>query len=228
MESANQRFGRFYAKVIRVTEGDLPANTQSVGHLIQGFHHHSRFGDSQQVNVLRVGFQFAGDVVRQVDDIVLIVAATAKQKLLALLEYAYHSILFRTDLDRIVHGRAKREEIVRHLRPDHADILILIVFKLRKKAAFSDGLRACLFKIRQRALQSYRGGSFATAADQNLLAKEIVRNFKKRDRHLYSRQLGKRHRIVIAQRLAHAFLARHPADVNARVVFADVHRARTE
>src|SRR5216684_3379606 len=50
----------------------MPPNPQCVGHLVHGFLHHARFGDGQQIHVLRVGLQFARVIVGYVDDIVLI------------------------------------------------------------------------------------------------------------------------------------------------------------
>src|SRR5205807_4546760 len=101
----------------------------------------------------RIGFQFARDVVREIDHVVLIVAAAAKQTLFAPLQHTNDAKFLGTDFDRVANWRLKAKEIVGHFRPNDADTFVLIVFKLRKKAALGDDLRSGLLKIRQRALQ---------------------------------------------------------------------------
>ena len=63
-------------------------------HLIHCLLHHAGSCHGENVDVVLVRFNFARDVIGQVDDIVLIVTAAAEQKLLALLQHAYHAKLF--------------------------------------------------------------------------------------------------------------------------------------
>src|SRR5207302_11438238 len=111
-------------------------------------------GDGQHINVFRIRFQFTRDVVRQIDHVVLIIAAAAEQELFASLQHADDAKFLGADFDRVANWGLKAKEIIGYFRPNDANTIVLIVFKLRKKAAFGDDLRTGLLKIRQRALQA--------------------------------------------------------------------------
>ena len=71
--------------------------------------------DRQNEDVIRVGFEFPGDTERQIDDVVLIVAAATDEKLFAFLQHADHAKLIGANLDCLADRRTKLEKIVRHL-----------------------------------------------------------------------------------------------------------------
>ena len=60
------------------------------------------------------------------------------------------------------------------------------------------------------------------------MTKEVIGNFEEGNRNFDSRQLRKSNGVIVGQRFPHALLARETTDVNPWIVFADVHRARTE
>src|SRR5213075_2902556 len=119
--------------IIRLAKRDIAPDTESVSYLIHRFLHHAWLSHGQQINIFRTGLQFSGHVIRQVNDVVLIVAAATEKKLLPLLQRPNDPIFFRIDLQRLSYRTTEFEEIVGHLRSDDAHVLVRIVLELREE-----------------------------------------------------------------------------------------------